>query len=56
MSNWVIRKDQSIVKTMDYFKMEMASMALPMLSQTPYWHRCNEAFFHLYGSANELYS
>ena len=35
MSNPVIRKDQPIVKKIiDYFKREIASMALPMLSQT----------------------
>jgi hypothetical protein len=35
MSNRVIRSDQPIVKRkMYYFKMEKASMALPMLAQT----------------------
>ena len=35
MSKQVISRDQPIVKKrMDYFKMEIASMALPMLSQT----------------------
>jgi hypothetical protein len=32
---WVIRRDQSILqKKMNYFKMEIASMALPVCSQT----------------------
>ena len=51
MCKRVIRRDQPIVKKkMDYFKMEIASMALPILSQTPLWHGyIDDASFRLRG-------
>jgi hypothetical protein len=37
---------------MDDFKMEMASMALPVLSQVPFWDRYkDELSIYLYGAS-----